>query len=100
MDGSEVAIIAIIFGTSSGVVITAIKAWMSRQEAKDRARTIAPSGMEDRLQRIEQAVDAISVEVERVSEGQRFTTRLLSERLGQSEAHAIAPSERGVNDAR
>jgi len=27
-----------------------------------------------------QAIDAIAVEVERISEGQRFTTRLLSER--------------------
>lgn len=33
-----------------------------------------------RLQRIEQAVDAMSIEVERISEGQRFTTKLLAER--------------------
>ena len=32
-----------------------------------------------RLERIEQAVDSIAIEVERVSEGQRYTTRLLSE---------------------
>ena len=32
-----------------------------------------------RLERIEQAVDAIAIEVERVSEGQRFVTKLLSE---------------------
>jgi hypothetical protein len=35
-----------------------------------------------RLERIEQAMDAIAIEVERVSEGQRFVTRLLSERAG------------------
>jgi len=35
-----------------------------------------------RLERIEQAMDAIAIEVERVSEGQRFVTRLLSERGG------------------
>ena len=33
-----------------------------------------------RLERIEQAVDAIAIEIERISEGQRFTTRLLNER--------------------
>jgi hypothetical protein len=33
-----------------------------------------------RLERMEQAVDAIAVEIERISEGQRFTTKLLSER--------------------
>lgn len=32
-----------------------------------------------RLERVEQAVDAIAIEVERVAEGQRFVTRLLSE---------------------
>jgi hypothetical protein len=34
-----------------------------------------------RLERMEQAIDSIAVEVERISEGQRFTTRLLSERV-------------------
>ena len=33
-----------------------------------------------RLERIEQAVDAMSIEVERIAEGQRFVTRMLSER--------------------
>jgi hypothetical protein len=32
------------------------------------------------LQRIEQAVDAMAVEIERISEGQRFTTKLLANR--------------------
>jgi DNA-binding transcriptional regulator of glucitol operon len=35
---------------------------------------------ESRLERIEQAVDSIAIEVERISENQRFTTKLLSER--------------------
>ena len=32
-----------------------------------------------RLERMEQAMDAIAIEIERVSEGQRFVTRLLAE---------------------
>lgn len=39
-----------------------------------------PSDSAQRLVRIEQAMDAIAIEVERVSEGQRFVTRVLSER--------------------
>jgi hypothetical protein len=35
---------------------------------------------DDRLQRLEQAVDAIAIEVERISEGQRFLTRLQTTR--------------------
>lgn len=37
-----------------------------------------------RLERIEQAMDAIAIEVERISEAQRFTTKLLSERSEQA----------------
>lgn len=33
-----------------------------------------------RLERIEHAIDAMAVEVERISEGQRFVTKLLSDR--------------------
>jgi hypothetical protein len=38
----------------------------------------------ERLQRLETAVDAIAVEIERISEGQRFVTRLLTEAAPQS----------------
>jgi FtsZ-binding cell division protein ZapB len=34
----------------------------------------------ERLAKIEQAIDTIAVETERISEGQRFTTKLLSEK--------------------
>jgi len=33
-----------------------------------------------RLERIEQAVDAVALEMERIGEGQRFVTKLLAER--------------------
>jgi hypothetical protein len=38
---------------------------------------------DERLDRIEQAVDAIAIEVERIGEAQRFTTRLLTEGAAQ-----------------
>lgn len=40
---------------------------------------LAP-GVEAQLQRIEQAVETMAVEVERISEGQRFTAKLLADR--------------------
>jgi hypothetical protein len=42
-----------------------------------------PETVAARLERMEQAIDSIAVEVERISEGQRFTTRLLTERTTQ-----------------
>jgi hypothetical protein len=41
-----------------------------------------PADTSRRLERLEQGVDAIAIEVERISEGQRFVTRLLSESTG------------------
>jgi hypothetical protein len=38
-----------------------------------------PRDIADRLQRMEQAIEATAVEVERIGEGQRFITRLFSE---------------------
>lgn len=56
------------------------------------ARAISPA-TEGRLERIEQAVEAIAIEVERVSEGQRFVTRLMSE--AKEPARILPESQRG-----
>ncbi|MBK8248211.1 MAG: hypothetical protein IPK85_12510 [Gemmatimonadetes bacterium] len=44
-------------------------------------RPVAPAGADPnpRLDRLEQAIDAVAIEVERMSEGQRFTNKLLGE---------------------
>jgi hypothetical protein len=39
-----------------------------------------PADTAARLERIEQAIDAMSIEVERIAEGQRFVTRLMTDR--------------------
>jgi hypothetical protein len=38
-----------------------------------------PEDLEARLERMERGIESIAVEIERISEGQRFTTRLLAE---------------------
>ena len=45
---------------------------------------------ESRIDRIENAVDAIAIEVERISEAQRFTVTLLSERLPARPGERVA----------
>jgi hypothetical protein len=46
-----------------------------------------------RLERMEQAMDAIAIEIERVSEGQRFVTRLLSEQPKGVALGTVQPAE-------
>ena len=50
-----------------------------------------------RMARLEQAVESIALEVERISEGQRFTTRLLAERAPADRVgSAPGPERRAV----
>ncbi|MEA2763471.1 MAG: hypothetical protein QOD47_2755 [Gemmatimonadaceae bacterium] len=69
-----IAIVAVLAGTMSSV----LKMWLSRA-----GRTAIPQAelkeIRDGIGQLQQAVDAIAIEVERLSEGQRFTTKLLSD---------------------
>ena len=84
MNNEDIVIPIAFFVT---VIIVSIGIPLVRALARrwDRQAVPAPAGadlgrLEDRLTRIEQSIDAMAIEVERISEGQRFTTRLLSER--------------------
>lgn len=70
--GFFVMVIAIVVGRPVAQAI------VKRSENESRRPQI-PTEIVTRLERMEQSIDAIAVEVERISEGQRFTTRLLSE---------------------
>ncbi len=89
------AFVAFIVGMGcfTGVLVT----WM-----KHRRATALPTPelmhrldeIADRVNRIETSVDAVALEVERISEGQRFTTRLLADRPG-APVHADKPRPGG-----
>jgi hypothetical protein len=83
-----IIIVAIVAGTGS----TVLKILLNRPR-----RTALPQAdlkdIRDGLGQLQQAVDAIAVEVERLSEGQRFTTRLLSE-----QAKEVAPRPPAVRE--
>ena len=80
-----VAVFGIIFGTTSVVGV----AWAAAYGAVKYRKAASPvpdaflARIEQRMDRIEQAIDAVAVEIERVSEGQRFTTKLLSDKSGE-----------------
>jgi uncharacterized small protein (DUF1192 family) len=52
-----------------------------------------------RMERMEQAVDAIAIEIERISEGQRFVTKVLAARPPASQPAAQASAQPGASDA-
>ncbi|HEX6316973.1 MAG TPA: hypothetical protein VFZ73_19005 [Gemmatimonadaceae bacterium] len=56
-----------------------------------RSEGVSASEITPRLDRIEQAVEAIAIEVERVSEGQRYTTKAIAELRGLPSSNAGWP---------
>jgi hypothetical protein len=86
MDDPAKVVVALSLFVSVAYSINAIAraAVAHRKEDARISNESLPPLTEARLERIEQAVDAIALEVERISEGQRFTTRLLSEQLHSS----------------
>ena len=78
VDGVWIPIIAISCAPIIAIGVPIARAYARRIESKPSAAI--PADVSARLERIEQAVDAIAIEMERVSEGQRFTTKLLADR--------------------
>jgi hypothetical protein len=82
------AVMAIsFFGAIAITAISIAAVWIRRIEARrDAIRhgaqfdAVSRGDVTDRLARIESAVEAISLEVERISEAQRFLTRLQAEK--------------------
>ena len=81
LNPTPVAILITLFVFSPMAISIARLIW-KRGSRTVMASPALPAESGARLERIEQAVDAIAIEVERVSEGQRFVTRLMSERGG------------------
>jgi hypothetical protein len=75
--------ISIAFFVMIGFIIVGLplaRAFARRMDR--RGETASASEIAPRLDRIEQAVEAIAIEVERVSEGQRYTTKAIADLRG------------------
>lgn len=68
-----VAIVAIVVGLP---LARAFARWLDRRTAVPHV----PAEVASRLSNIENAVESVAIEVERISEGQRFTSKLLADR--------------------
>lgn len=90
-DGSITVMTLVSLPLGYMLVKPVFMAWARRLEAKPRTAELP----DPRLERMEQAIEAIAVEVERISEAQRFTTRLLSDRAGERVSEREAPPRVG-----
>lgn len=78
-DPGKIIIVMTVFGSIIYTIRMIISAFQNARKEKGPLEPGMSAVADERMTRLEQAVDAIAFEVERISEGQRFTTRLLSE---------------------
>ena len=86
----------LLFLSSSALLTTTIVfavLWVRARERAIRATLETSRRLEHSpdVQHLVHAVDSIAVEVERISEGQRFTTQLLSDRIQSTPKRAVLP---------
>jgi hypothetical protein len=77
---TSIAVMAIaVCGSIAVIVRSMLDAAAKFAEGRRRQAPAGESVSDARLARLEVAVESIAVEVERISEGQRFTTKLLND---------------------
>lgn len=69
----------LVLSAVAGVPLTAWRLWLRRPKQAALEVSVAPPELNERLERMENMIEAMSVEMERVTEAQRFNARLLSE---------------------
>ncbi|MCC6316136.1 MAG: hypothetical protein IT361_00500 [Gemmatimonadaceae bacterium] len=89
--GPEFLVPIAFFFAAASVVRTVLRHKERRLELETQGLPGSSRDAAMRLERMEQAIDAMAVEIERIAEAQRFTTRLLAERAEQG--HHLPTSE-------
>ena len=56
------------------------RAFARRIDRKSEIMQVKGSNMEPQLRQLQDSIDAMAIEIERISEGQRFTSKLIAER--------------------
>ena len=79
---------AIILAIGIPLVRGIVRRWDRKGDA-----SAVPPDTAARLERIEQAIDAMSIEVERIAEGQRFVTRIMTDRPAERVALPLRGDE-------
>ena len=82
------------------IVTHFVKARYLREKRKSEIPASAMSVDDSRFERLERAVDAIALEVERMTEAQRFTAKLMTERAPDRLPSPGAPPDGGDSPRR
>ena len=82
----EIFIVPVVFGIPAAVIALRMMLKHREKMAALGAGQRPSADADARLMRVESVVEAMAVELERIGEGQRFLTKLLSERTQSVDA--------------
>ena len=85
-------VMAVLVGTATASVVLALGTRVLWRLGSRPPKSAAPKISREEFERLQTAVDAIAIEVERISEGQRFTTKLLTEK--EPQLSALTPGQK------
>ena len=94
----EAASISIAFFIMIAAIVIGLPIMRAIARRIERGAPVAApisAEVRNQLQQISQSVDAIAIEVERISEGQRYTTRILTERTREGTVITPGASTQG-----
>ncbi len=79
------SVLALGFGFVGATIGAYFGGRIGARRAVAAMRREAPAIPANQMDEVRHALDAIALEVERISEGQRFTARLVADRVGQAQ---------------
>jgi hypothetical protein len=105
---AEDAVVETIFGSAAGllamyVVWRGIRRWIWKKKPAPAVTAAAVPDQSPRLEQLQQSVDVIALEVERISEAQRFLAKVMIERipaLGAGDAQPVSVKNRDAQPER
>jgi hypothetical protein len=91
-NSAQITAVAVVFTLA---VLFPLALSMARLLWRRASHPVMPSGWSEatlRLERVEHAVDTIAIEIERISEAQRFMTRIMTERPAATPGSGAEPA--------
>ena len=99
---SAIPIVAIVSVFGIAPIAIAVARFIWKRSTAPAPRNSAPDrATQDKLEHLQQSMDAIAIEVERISEGQRFVTKVMADRqLGAGAAEPLSQKQAARSEVR
>jgi hypothetical protein len=99
LNGFQLILLTILVGVTGGSVAEIVRAFFRHREPPKRSQEFERR-LDDRLKHLEQSMEAMALDIERIAEAQRFAARLLADSGAPAAGAALPREPRGAGRAR